>query len=393
MAINLTLRAVKGSPLTNLEVDNNFSDLESGTLHQAENLNDVANKATSRVNLDVPSRGGVGASGTWNISISGTAAIATTALNADYSDASGTVTNGVYTVGDQTIGGIKTFSSTIVGNVSGSAGTAGVATSANTLTTARLINGTSFNGSAAITTTNWGSARVLTIGATGKSVNGSAAVAWSLSEIGAAARTLTLTAGDGISGGGDLTSNRTFDVDSTVVRTSGAQTIEGSKTFATSPVKLNNTVRLDLGTTVTGQLWSNATNSYFDMQVGNFLYRDNTSTRFTFARTTGDFTAVGNITAFSDLKIKEDIQIIPDALNKVLTLGGYTYKRKDTGSRQAGVIAQELQEVLPEAVQNNEGDILSVSYGSVIGLLVEAIKDLSKENTLLKQRLDALESK
>ena len=60
------------------------------------------------------------------------------------------------------------------------------ANTANTLATARTINGTSFNGSANITTANWGTARTLTIGNSGKSVNGSGNVSWSLSEIGAA---------------------------------------------------------------------------------------------------------------------------------------------------------------------------------------------------------------
>jgi hypothetical protein len=62
----------------------------------------------------------------------------------------------------------------------------GNASTATTLATARTINGTSFNGSANITTANWGTARTLTIGSTGKSVNGSANVAWTLAEIGAA---------------------------------------------------------------------------------------------------------------------------------------------------------------------------------------------------------------
>jgi hypothetical protein len=61
------------------------------------------------------------------------------------------------------------------------------ANTAVTLKTTRAINGTDFNGSAAITTANWGTARTLTIGATGKSVNGSAAVSWTLAELGAAA--------------------------------------------------------------------------------------------------------------------------------------------------------------------------------------------------------------
>lgn len=65
------------------------------------------------------------------------------------------------------------------------------ANTANTLVTARTINGTSFNGSANITTANWGTARTITIGNTGKSVNGSGNIAWSLSEIGAAAASHT----------------------------------------------------------------------------------------------------------------------------------------------------------------------------------------------------------
>jgi hypothetical protein len=67
----------------------------------------------------------------------------------------------------------------------------GNATTASTLANARTINGTSFNGSANITTANWGTARTITIGNTGKSVNGSANISWSLSEIGAAASSHT----------------------------------------------------------------------------------------------------------------------------------------------------------------------------------------------------------
>lgn len=67
----------------------------------------------------------------------------------------------------------------------------GNSATASTLETARLINGTAFNGSADITTANWGTARTLTIGSTGKSVNGSANMSWSLAEIGAAAASHT----------------------------------------------------------------------------------------------------------------------------------------------------------------------------------------------------------
>ena len=79
---------------------------------------------------------------------------------------------------------LRTYTSTLVSATD--AGHVSTANSASTLSTARTINGTSFNGSANITTANWGTARTLTIGNTGKSVNGSGNVSWSLSEIGAA---------------------------------------------------------------------------------------------------------------------------------------------------------------------------------------------------------------
>ena len=76
-----------------------------------------------------------------------------------------------------------------------SASCTGNAATATILQTARNINGTSFNGSAAITTASWGTARTLTIGSTGKSVDGSAAVSWSLAELGAAATNQTMFIG------------------------------------------------------------------------------------------------------------------------------------------------------------------------------------------------------
>ena len=93
--------------------------------------------------------------------------------------------SGIVTTGAQTFAGAKTFNSGLVGALTGNASTA------TTLQTARAINGTSFNGSADITTTYWGTARTLTIGNTGKSVDGSGNIAWSIAEIGA----LPLTGG------------------------------------------------------------------------------------------------------------------------------------------------------------------------------------------------------
>lgn len=87
-----------------------------------------------------------------------------------------------------------------------SAPLSGNASTATTLQTARTINGTSFNGSANITTANWGTARTLTIGSTGKSVNGSGNVSWTLAEIGAAASSHTHNYAGSSSAGGAATS-------------------------------------------------------------------------------------------------------------------------------------------------------------------------------------------
>lgn len=105
---------------------------------------------------------------------------------------------------------------------------------------------------------------------------------------------------------------------------------------------------------------------------------------------TGAFTAGGNITAYSDKRIKKNIKKIPDALSKVEALKGVTFERKDTKEKQTGLIAQDVEAVLPEAVSRvastdetrkfvKDDELLTVSYGSLAGLFVEAIKELNKK--------------
>ena len=101
----------------------------------------------------------------------------------------------------------------------------------------------------------------------------------------------------------------------------------------------------------------------------------------------GTITATEDITAFSDEALKDNFQVIGDALNKVAQLTGYTYDRKDINVRQTGLIAQQVKEVLPEAVKENEEGMHSLAYGNLVGLLVEAIKDLKAEITDLKNKI------
>ena len=99
---------------------------------------------------------------------------------------------------------------------------------------------------------------------------------------------------------------------------------------------------------------------------------------------TGDFTATGDVTAYSDESLKRNIQVIDGALGKVENISGYTWNRIADDSRATGVVAQELEAVLPEAVHTDATGLKSVAYGNITGLLIEAVKELSAQVAELK---------
>ena len=106
----------------------------------------------------------------------------------------------------------------------------------------------------------------------------------------------------------------------------------------------------------------------------------------------GDIYASGDVSGFSDVRIKTDIEIIEDALSRIMALRGVTYTRTDgemAGRRQTGLIAQELEEVLPEAVGGTE-ELKSVAYGNLAGLFVQGIKELVGVVDKQNERLDLL---
>jgi hypothetical protein len=90
----------------------------------------------------------------------------------------------------------------------------------------------------------------------------------------------------------------------------------------------------------------------------------------------GNFVATQNITAYSDARLKKDVENIDGALGLIGQLRGVRYTRIDSEERGIGVIAQEVQKVFPEAVLDNDGT-LSVAYGNLVGPLIEAVKELS----------------
>ncbi|MBK9587033.1 MAG: tail fiber domain-containing protein [Sphingomonadales bacterium] len=75
--------------------------------------------------------------------------------------------------------------------------------------------------------------------------------------------------------------------------------------------------------------------------------------------------------------LKADVETITGALDRVRKLRGVTFSRRETGNRGVGLIAQELAPIVPEAVMTHEDGLLSVAYGNLVGVLIEAVKDLA----------------
>ena len=94
----------------------------------------------------------------------------------------------------------------------------------------------------------------------------------------------------------------------------------------------------------------------------------------------------GTITANSDEKLKKNVITIENALEKVLSLRGVEYDRIDSRDHHIGVIAQEVEKVVPAVVYGDE--IKSVAYGNLVGLLIEAIKEQQKEIDELKKKFN-----
>jgi len=106
----------------------------------------------------------------------------------------------------------------------------------------------------------------------------------------------------------------------------------------------------------------------------------------------GNVVATGDVTAYSDARIKTEVKTVEDALDKVLALRGVTYKRTDIEdkSTKLGVIAQEVKEVLPEVVSENEDGMLTVSYGNMVGVLIEAMKEQQSMIETLEAKIELL---
>lgn len=191
---------------------------------------------------------------------------------------------------------------------------------------------------------------------------------------------ITVTAGTGMSGGGTVNLGGSITLTNAGVTSIVAGTgisISGS----TGAVTIN--AGQALGTTSDVQFKS--------LGVGTAA-----------SGTTGEIRATNNVTAFysSDKKFKENIQVIPDALNKVIAIGGKTfdwtneYLQEHGGEdgffyrkQDFGVIAQDVQAVFPEAVRTKTDGTLAVDYTKLSALAFAAIVELQAEINELKKKL------
>ena len=172
----------------------------------------------------------------------------------------------------------------------------------------------------------------------------------------------------------------------------GTVTIAGTLNVRTAIDLADNDI-LRFGSGDDAEFFHNGSHLYTDLNTGDWYIRNGTTAEFYF-NDNGDFHADGNIFAYStstgsDIKLKDNVETIPNALEKLDAITGCTWDWKHNNKEGAGVIAQDLEKVLPSAVSetkdlNSEDTFKTVEYNQVVGLLVQAVKELKAEVEELK---------
>lgn len=136
--------------------------------------------------------------------------------------------------------------------------------------------------------------------------------------------------------------------------------------------------------------------------MANYITTDTSNPGLTPIQTTGELLVGGNITAYysSDISLKDNTRPIESAIFKVKQIRGveFDWNEKSTESQQekghdVGLIAQEVEKVLPEVIQIRKDGIKAIAYEKVVPLLVEAIKEQQTTIENLESRLKLLEDK
>lgn len=148
----------------------------------------------------------------------------------------------------------------------------------------------------------------------------------------------------------------------------------------TGNIQINNTAMY-----ITHYDTDHGINRYVHSNAGNIGFLNSGGGWAAYSANNGDWVASGNVGAYSDRKHKKDIETIEDALELIEKLRGVRYVNRRTEEKCVGVIAQEVQEVLPEVVGTSP-DGLYVDYGKIVGPLIEAVKALTARVKKLEGR-------
>ena len=197
------------------------------------------------------------------------------------------------------------------------------------------------------------------------------------------------------SGGVSITGNATFADDGTAIF--GASSDLQIKHNGTNSIIDNNTGSLLIQSDAL-TLESDSGEDYLTAAVNGAvtLFYDNASKLATASggvNVTSTLTATTEVTVSSDVRFKSNIETIDSALDKVKAMRGvYFDKHGAEDRRSVGVIAQEMQEVMPEVVvtDDTEDKHLSVAYGNLVGVLIEAVKELSEEVSELRNNVQTI---
>jgi hypothetical protein len=210
--------------------------------------------------------------------------------------------------------------------------------------------------------------------------------------------------GSGLTGTGstvfnDAATNQEFfplftDITSGTITASGISTSKLTYNPSTGTLTSTAFVGDGSGLTGTGSTVFNDTTTdqeffplFTDITTGTIIASGISTSKLTYNPSTGTLTAV-DINSTSDINLKENIKTIENSLNTLTQLRGVSFDWKETGKSSYGVIAQELQEVLPELVKN--GEVKSVNYNGLIGVLIEGMKSQQEQINRLEQKIQEL---
>jgi hypothetical protein len=292
MAATLTLRSVKGSPLTNNEVDANFTNLNTA-ISDLENVVGPSNIGESIADIVGGMVSGNSESG----------------ISVTYQDTDNTLD---FDVAD--------FSITLTGDVSGT----GTVTNLSNVSFTTTVADNSHN----------------------------------------------------------HTASNITDLSETIADTVGAMVSSNTESgISVTYQDGDNTLDFDVAD-FTLSFTGDATGSGTVTNLGNTSIALNITSIDNNLGVTGNITATGAVTAAdfnttSDIALKDNIQVIESPLSKITQLSGYTFNWKNNDKAAVGIMAQEVEKVLPQIVATGEDGYKKVSYDSLIPLLIEAVKELS----------------